>query len=372
MAEWRQIPLLSRRDIQEAGAALFSRQPLKEHGDSNDVMTSGSTGEPVCVKWNSVAARLHIAFTLRDHLWHRRDFAGTFAVVRRLSDKLLEGLKAGKESHWAPGYPCGPMLFRDVHEAIDDTLDWLAQERPKYLMTYPTFLRALLRRSSETGFRPSFLSEVLTNGEVLPDDLRALCAEVWGARLVDRYSSQETGNIALECPEHDHYLAQAEGSFVEVLDEDGAPCGPGEVGRVVVTPLHNFSMPLIRYEIGDYAEVGEPCSSGRGLPVLNRILDRSRNMLVTPSGDRVWASLTGAGLEQIEPIRQFQLYQDHPDGIDLRLVTTRVLTQAEEAQARQAMAKATGYDFLVNIVYFDEISRSAGGKYEDVLCEIAI
>jgi phenylacetate-CoA ligase len=59
-----------------------------------------------------------------------------------------------------------------------------------------------------------------------------------------------------------------------VLDQRGNPRGPGEVGRVVVTPLNNFAMPLIRYELGDTAEVGAPCACGRGLPVLTRILDR--------------------------------------------------------------------------------------------------
>ncbi|MDD9903902.1 MAG: hypothetical protein OXT06_10070 [Rhodospirillaceae bacterium] len=187
--------------------------------------------------------------------------------------------------------------------------------------------------------------------------------------MADIYSTQEVGFIACQCPEHEHYLVQSEGIFVEILDKAGQPCGPGEIGRVVVTPLHNFSMPLIRYEIGDYAEVGAPCESGRGLPVLKRILGRNRNMLLTPEGERVWASLTGAGLEPIEPIRQFQLYQNVPERLELRLVVTRPLTAEEETQAQRAMVKATGYDFDVDIVYRDEIPRTAGGKYEDVVSE---
>ena len=75
---------------------------------------------------------------------------------------------------------------------------------------------------------------------------------------------------------------------MEVLDNHGRPCKEGETGRVVLTDLHNFTMPLIRYEIGDYAEVGPPCACGRGLPVLARILGRSRNMLTLPAGDRIW------------------------------------------------------------------------------------
>ena len=77
------------------------------------------------------------------------------------------------------------------------------------------------------------------------------------------YSSQEVGYIALQCPENESYHIQAENVLVEILDDDGLPCEPGEVGRVVVTALHNLATPLLRYDIGDYAEVGSPCSCGR-------------------------------------------------------------------------------------------------------------
>ena len=61
-----------------------------------------------------------------------------------------------------------------------------------------------------------------------------------------------------------------------MLDGQGKPCGVGEIGRVVVTPLSNFAMPLIRYDVGDTAEVGPPCACRRGLPVLTRIIGRDR------------------------------------------------------------------------------------------------
>ena len=372
LEQWRSLPILSRRDIQEQGAAMVTRRPLKEHGKATDVQTSGSTGEAVTVKRNGVTGRIFAALTLRDHLAHRRDFRGKVAYIRRLSGASVEAAKEGKPGQWVEGFPSGPILFRDVHEPVEETLDWIIREEPDYLMTYPTYLHALIRRSVETGRKPRGLRQIVSFGEVVDPEVRKDCAAVWGVSLADVYSTQEVGLVAFQCPEHDHYLVQAEGIFVEVLDDDGAPCKPGEVGRVVVTPLHNFSMPLIRYEIGDFAEVGEPCESGRGLPVLRRILGRSRNMLVTPSGERVWASLTGAGLEPIEPIRQFQLYQDRSDAIELRLVVTRELSAEEEAQAWRAIVKATGYDFDVSIVYLDEIPRSAGGKYEDVVCAIPV
>jgi phenylacetate-CoA ligase len=72
--------------------------------------------------------------------------------------------------------------------------------------------------------------------------------------------------------------------LVEILDAQGRPCRPGEIGRVVATPLHNVAMPLLRYELDDYAEVGQACACGRGLPVIRRILGRRQNMLRLPDG----------------------------------------------------------------------------------------
>ena len=105
------------------------------------------------------------------------------------------------------------------------------------------------------------------------------------------YSAAEAGYLALQCPQQEHYHIQSESALVEVLDEAGNPCRPGETGTMVVTPLHNFAMPLIRYAIGDIAEVGAPCACGRGLPVLARLLGRVRQMLVLPSGARRYGNV---------------------------------------------------------------------------------
>lgn len=370
MAEWREIPLLYRTDIQDTGDAMAPRRPVKAHGDFHVEKTSGSTGEPIAIRRNTVTDRLHTAFTLRDHVLHKRDFSGKVAVIRRLADKVVESMKAGKVARWVPGFPSGPMVFFDVTDAVGDALKWLLEEEPSYLMTYPTYLRALIQASADAGTKPSGLREIMTFGEVVPDDLRTLCQEAWGATLVDMYSAQEIGVMALECPDHDHYLVQSESVLLEVLDDNQQPCAPGEVGRVFVTPLHNFATPLIRYFIGDYAEVGKPCASGRGLPVVRRFFGRARNMLTLPSGGKIWVALIGCGLEDIKPLRQFQVVQTKDLAIKLKLVVARPLTPEEEAQACAAMINATGHEFDVTLDYVEAIPRSAGGKLEDVVSEV--
>lgn len=369
LEEWRRLPLLERSDIRQSATALEATRVLPGHDVSYRALTSGSTGEPVAVLWSAPMQALHAAFVLRDNHWHRRDFAGKLASIALQSADTMEKVKAGGVARWASHHRSGPRVFFDLTDSVDEALAWLAREEPDYLMTYPNYLRAMIGRSEETGVRPAKLRQVNTYGEVVTDALRAQCAESWGARLIDLYGAEEFGFIALQCPDHDHYLVQSESVLVEILDDDGAPCAPGEVGRVVVTPLHNFAMPLIRYAIGDYAEVGEPCASGRGLPVIRRIYGRVRNVLTSPTGSRVWPSLNHSGLESIAPLRRFQLLQTRDLAIRLRMVVDRPLTPEEAAAARAAMVRAVGPDFEVHLDYVDEIPRSPRGKLEDVISE---
>jgi len=204
--------------------------------------------------------------------------------------------------------------------------------------------------------------------------VREVCRQAWNVPVVDTYSSQEVGYIALQCPTCERYHVQAENVFVEILREDGTSCSHGEVGRVVVTTLHNYATPLIRYAIGDYAEVGEPCSCGRGLPVLNRILGRQRNMLVLPHGDQRWP-VFDIDLRNREPrflsvVRQMQVVQRTLDQIDVSLVTARRLDNAEESSLRQHIESALGGAFRIRLHYVASIPRSHTGKFEDFRSDV--
>jgi phenylacetate-CoA ligase len=131
------------------------------------------------------------------------------------------------------------------------------------------------------GIRFPRLREVRTSGEPVGATTRQLCRDAWNVPVTDVYAAAEAGCIALQCPGSEHYHVQSESVLVEVLDGWNRACAPGTVGRVVVTTLQNFAMPLVRYDIGDLAEVGAPCPCGRGLPVLTRIAGRVRDTPVS-------------------------------------------------------------------------------------------
>ncbi|HKZ74431.1 MAG TPA: hypothetical protein VJ011_10220, partial [Steroidobacteraceae bacterium] len=185
--------------------------------------------------------------------------------------------------------------------------------------------------------------------------------------LVATYSSEEFGSIAVQCPGHGHYLVHAENLYLEVLRDDGEPCAPGETGRVVITALHNFVMPLIRYEIGDYAQLGGACPTGRGLPVLARVVGRERNMARDPDGRRFWPSFPAKMWIAIAPFRRVQLVQHTPSVIEARFVIERELTAPESARLVEALRGRLGYPFEIRLARVPAIERAPGDKYEEFI-----
>jgi len=360
------LPILTRRELQYRYEELKSRAAPREHGGVVETRTSGSSGAPVKVLVSGVTGALWKALTLRDHAWHRRQLTGKLAVVRRGP--------GGEAPSWgiatAGLVRTGACVSHDVDAGAEAQLEWLAREQPAYLLTYPSLVAELARVSLRRGVRLPGLLEVRTLGESLGSDVRELCREAWGVPLTDLYSAEEVGYIALQCPTREHYHVQSESVLVEVLDERGAHCPPGEVGRLVVTSLHNFALPLVRYELGDCAAFGPPCSCGRGLPVLQRIAGRVNSMLVTADGGRYWPVFGMRQAQSFVQIRQHQFVQKRLDLVEARLVVEAPLSAEQEERLRTHMEKGLPPGVRVQIVYCDSLARSAGGKFQDFICEV--
>ena len=305
--------------------------------------------------------------TLREHLWHQRNFAGKLAVIR-------VNVKNGNHENWgvpvAAIFETGPSAVLDIGTDLDAQLTWLQEQNPDYLLSYPSNVLALAKACISKGIRLENLREIRTLSEAHNPELRAVCREAWGVPVTDIYSANEVGYIAFQCPEHEHFHIQSETLFVEVLNAQGEACQPGEIGRVVITTLHNYAMPLIRYEIMDYAEVGEACPCGRGLPVIKRVLGRQRNLITLPDGRQHWPSMGYGKWFGVAPIEQIQLVQKNLQQIEARLVMPRPLTPDEQAQMIPILQKSLGYAFQISFSYHDEIPRSASGKFEDFISEI--
>jgi phenylacetate-CoA ligase len=370
-ATWARLAPMTRRDLQREGAALRAATP-SSHGAVTLKRSSGSSGMPIDAASTALAGMFSEAVAVRDHLWHGRDFTGSVASIRRPRGAEQSGARSAV---WTRGtsaaFATGGSALLDSMRPVSEQLDWLLGESPDYLVTYPSNLRALVGEAARRGCRPGSIKAVLTQGEAVPPDLATRLRDAWGAALQDCYSASETGVIALQCPHSGLYHIQSEVALVEVLGSEGRPCLPGETGRVAVTPLHNFAQPLLRYDIGDLAEVAGPCACGRTLPTLARIVGRTTGMLVLPDGALMRPYFHAAIAEAGLPIRQFQIVQRARDSIEARLAVERPLSAAEEEALRARLRAAARADFAITFTYHAEIARGPGGKFEDFASKVA-
>jgi phenylacetate-coenzyme A ligase PaaK-like adenylate-forming protein len=373
---FRSFPLLGRRDVQMAGEDLFSDSVPQLHGPATPVMTSGSTGQPVTVLKTALLSLFWKAFTLRESIWHKRDLSAHLGIIRSISDPDVGQSPDGTDlTGWGPStddiFPSAPATLLNVGTPIDEQAEWLQKTDPHYLLTYPSNLHALadyFRSNSLTP--PSSLVQLRTLGELLSEDTREICREVFGVGIADIYSNQEAGYLALQCPDGDNYHVQAENVLVEVLDDAGKPCVAGEIGKIVITDLHNYASPLLRYVVGDYAEVGTLCQCGRGLPTLRRIIGRERNMWVRPDGRRAWPNITSKIMGKAAPYRQLQLEQRSIDLIIVRLVPDGTFNSHHQAALTSAIHKCLEYPVPLKFEVVDSIKRGANGKFEEFICRI--
>lgn len=360
---FRKFPILGKPSIREHETALRAAVLPPGHGPVMESRTTGSTGVPLRIVRSQLDNFFASALVVRDHLLHGRDLARKLGTIRG-------GVVESSQPGWGlinVAFATGPGCAIPLEAGVERHLDWLLREEPAYLLATPGNLRALVMLSRERGTFPRKLAEVMTFAATLPEDLREIVRDCWGVPVTDTYSCGEAGPLATQCPGHLHYLVQAENVYLEVLREDGSPCVPGETGRVVITPLHNFAMPLIRYELGDYAEAGVPCPTGRGLPTLARIAGRVRNMLRDPNGRRLFASVPAGLWLDTAPIRQARLVQRTLPQVEVEFVMERDMTAHEAARLTSALRERLGYPFDIVLNRVAEIERQPGGKFEDVL-----
>ena len=371
---WRRIRPITRREVQEAGAALISTEIPREHGPVAEAATSGSTGMPVRVMKTALVQTFWNAMVLREQRWNRCDLSAHLAVIRG-PDRMSAAYPTGAPRRdWGPPatllYRTGPASVLDIFTEAAEQGEWLRRIEPAYLLTFPSNALMLARHFQASGLSLPSLRGVWTLSEVVDERLRFACRAAWGVEIADTYSAAETGYLALQCPQHMHYHVQSESARVEVLDGEGAVCRPGETGSVVVTPLHNFATPLLRYELGDRAEVGQPCRCGRGLPVIARILGRAKHALVLPSGRRRHSWLGTDEFAENSAIVQHQIVQRSLEELEFRLVVRRPLTKSEEKRLSAILTRNLGHPFRVRFRYLDGIPRAPSGRYFEFLSEL--
>jgi phenylacetate-CoA ligase len=166
-----------------------------------------------------------------------------------------------------------------------------------------------------------------------------------------------------------------ESYIVEVL-KDGQPAAPGEMGEVVVTDLNNLCMPFIRYRIGDLAvavDPDRPCACGRGLPRLGRIEGRVQSMILGADGHVVPGSLFPHLFKDYDfVIRQFQVLQDEPGAVRLKVVKAPRFDERVFEEALGILRRYLGEGTRIDVEFVDHIPMVRTGKRQVSVSKVKI
>jgi phenylacetate-CoA ligase len=362
---FRQIPILRREEVQAADRAILSSALPAGHGKVKQGFTTGSTSSPVKFYNTTMMGLFMHALSVRAHRWHGRNHRGRFATIMP-----FKGDGPFKVGQWAWLPEGGPSHKIKLDQSLEKAFEELLAVDPDYIQTRPRALLEFVRMSAAGGQRPKRLKNAITFGEGLDAEARAEIENGWGIDVFDNYSAEEFGTIAHQCVEGGKLHIQSEAVICEIIDADGKPVAPGEVGEVVVTGLHNFGAPFIRYALGDYAKRGpENCACGRTLPIIEQVMGRTKQLMRLPDGRTQFP--TSVDLTEMAPVLQFQIRQTALSDLLLKVKVERDLTVAEEEALRKYLQDEFDYPLNVTIEYVDEMIRKPGAKYLEFMSDIA-
>ena len=199
------------------------------------------------------------------------------------------------------------------------------------------------------------------------EGLRPGQRELLEATLTDEvflsYGSREFMLIGMECKEHCGYHISCDTLFVEVVDEAGMPCEPGQPGRILVTDLRNEANPFIRYEIGDMGTMADAaCPCGLPFPMLASVDGRIQEFLLTTTGERLTALFIPHLMKEFGWIRGYQLEQARAGIVKVNVLTDQELVATEVSILVAALEAKLGSGSQVQIARVAALKKSASGK----------
>lgn len=362
---WSKIPILTRNEVIEKNDELASSKTPAEVGPPARGQTTGSTGDPLDFQMSLAQLVSCRALTERMYRWWAVDGNKSFAQISYDHGGRSPTTQGASTRGWHSAAPNGLAHFLSHAFDIDTQLDWLAVRKPHYLMSYSSILKGLAIAAHNRGI-PLELDLIFSVGTVVDEEIRSVCRSVFSSAIADTYGAQEVGHIAAQCPECGEYHISTEAVFLEILREDGSPAVPGETGRVIVTPLYNYAMPFVRYELGDLAEFGtaDPICS-RKLPTLRRIFGRYRTLFRFRDGTTLWPISPKFALNDFS-IRQFQVVQTDLDHIEVRYVRESD-RPVDLVALTERVRTALGQPVDVSLRVVDRIERSPSGKFENFI-----
>lgn len=365
------IPVLTKQTIRKEGKNLYSRDYKDRKPYENT--SGGSTGEPVRFiqdkqydEWN-IATKLYFNIVLGKDLgepeikfWgsDRDIIAGNLTVKDRLINLLYN-------RKFFNSYRLGEQEIRQLIELNN-------RFKP---VAYWAYMESALELSNFLSRYELYFHQpkvVISTIGPLTDKVKEKIESNMNCKVYNQYGSREVGAIACQCKEQKGLHTFPWWNYIEILDSRGQRVESQE-GKVVVTTLHNYSMPLIRYEIGDVAiGGGYGCQCRRNTFLLKRVVGRTLGYFKKPDGSLAHSHFIVQALFFRDWIKRFQIVQDEIEHVLIKIELQENVRPPEEdiEDITRKTKILMGETCKVDFDFVDNISRTTSGKYMYTIREI--
>jgi len=366
--DFRQLPELTKTDVRSRLTDLVSTVPQR---GLERKTTSGSTGVPLEFFLDERYRTYWEAARVRSQRW--------YGLVR--GDKLA--ILAGWDRdmpRWTWRERTLATLERqrwfNVFDLSEDRVRGFALELerwgPEFIHGYPSGLHALARVTARAGIRIRPRA-VQSHAEQLWDFQRTEVEAAFQCPVIDTYGARESAPIATQCLVRDGLHVMADLRVIEILDEGGHPVLPGRVGRVVLTDLTNYAMPLIRYANEDLASWADdtPCPCGRTLPRLAAVHGRSSDVIRTKTGMQIHGYFFMFLFYGVRGVERFQVRQTSLERIEILIQPNSEFREDLIAELHRRIDAQTGGALAIECRLVDDIPTTAAGKYRFTMSDVA-
>lgn len=241
---------------------------------------------------------------------------------------------------------------------------------PKGLIGFPSAFESITKylEKNNLSLLNCNITSITTNSEALNDLVRKNIEKYFGVTPVSRYSNEEFGILAQQKPnESQHFKINWANQFIEIFDiEKDEPVPNGTPGRVIVTDLFNYAMPMIRYDTGDIAtmkfneKTNEFVLSSVEGRKMDQIYDTNDNLI---SSFAIYKNLT----PHYSKLKQYQFIQEDQKKYTIKLNSISKLEEKDEGVLVRDLKLDLGNDAQISIEYVNKIPLLPSGKTRKVV-----
>ena len=242
--------------------------------------------------------------------------------------------------------------------------------RPDLINGYPSSIYLLASYLNTQGIISVRPKAVYVNSETLFDYQRASLESAFGCMVFNWYgNTEQTGHI-VECEKGALHI-KSDHSLIEIIREDGESARPGEMGEIVSTGFGNYATPLIRYATGDMACISDRrCSCGRSGPIVEVLMGRVEDIVVTPDGRHV--GRLDHVFKDMFNVLEAQIVQNTVDVVCVRMVKRPGFGEADMHLLERELRLRLGSIIQLKYEFVDRIPRLPNGKFHFVISKVPV